>query len=82
MGTLLKPKQKKSKPVEDSVEADVPAVSDTSRPTRLPTPLDRDTLAADRRTRDKALRRRGRLSTILTDRLEGISGSSGNSLGA
>lgn len=52
------------------------------RPQRKPTQTDPSVQAASQRTRSAALRRRGRLSTILTDRNQSITGSSGQKLGA
>lgn len=54
----------------------------TPSPVRLPTPTDPDILAAGRRARRGALRRKGRASTILTDQNREITGSSGVKLGA
>jgi hypothetical protein len=51
----------------------------TPRPVRMPTETDPDMLAAAQRTRRSALRRRGRLSTIMTDQDQ--TGSSGETLG-
>ena len=50
--------------------------------TRMPNETDPEVLAASVRTRDEALRRRGRLSTILTDQTNTAVGSSGRKLGA
>ena len=49
------------------------------RPKRMPFEQDPEVAAAGKRTRTAATRRRGRLSTILTDR---TSSSSGQKLGA
>lgn len=54
----------------------------TPKPVRLPTEQDPSVLAAAERTREGALRRRGRLSTILSDRTQSLAGSSGSKLGA
>jgi len=51
-------------------------------PVRMPTETDPSIIAAGQRTREAALRRRGRLSTILTDMTQGTIGSSGQRLGA
>ena len=48
--------------------------------TRMPTATDPSILAAAQRTRAAAMRRSGRMSTILTD--DNSMGSSGQSLGA
>lgn len=52
------------------------------KPVRMPTPTDPDVEAASRRSREKALKRKGRLSTILTDQTSDTVGSSGQKLGA
>jgi len=52
------------------------------RPVRMPTETDPDVLAAAKRTRQAAMQRRGRLSTILTDQTRAATGSSGQKLGA
>jgi hypothetical protein len=52
------------------------------RPIRMPTETDADMASAAQRTRKAAINRRGRLSTILTDQTKGITGSSGQKLGA
>jgi len=49
---------------------------------RMPTATDPSVLAAGQRTRAAALRRGGRLNTILTNQSQDISGSSGMKLGA
>ena len=51
------------------------------RPQRMPTENDPAVLAAAQRTRENALRRRGRLSTIMTDDNNSMIGSSGKTLG-
>jgi hypothetical protein len=66
MGSLFSPKVPKPQ---------TPAVK------RMPSESDPNVLAAAERTRETALRRRGRLSTILTDQTQSI-GSSGQKLGA
>jgi hypothetical protein len=48
---------------------------------RMPTEMDPSVLAAATRTREAAMKRRGRMSTIMTDSLQDI-GSSGQKLGA
>jgi hypothetical protein len=51
-------------------------------PTRMPSQMDQEMIAAGRRTRSAALARKGRLSTILTDTLGDTSGAySGRALG-
>lgn len=53
---------------------------ETPKPVRMPTETDPDVLAASQRTRERSMRRKGRLSTILTDSTSAI-GSSGQKLG-
>lgn len=67
---LFTPKQ--PKPQEISVP----------RTVRMPTEQDPNVLAAAQRTREAALRRSGRLSTIMTDATQRTTGSSGRKLGA
>jgi hypothetical protein len=55
---------------------------ETPKPVRMPFETDPEVQAASQRTRENALRRRGRLSTILTDQTKSTSGSSGQKLGA
>jgi len=50
--------------------------------TRMPVATDPEILEAAGRTREEALRRRGRLSTIMTDQTGATVGSSGRKLGA
>jgi hypothetical protein len=52
------------------------------KPVRMPAALDPEVEAAGMRTREKALARRGRLSTMLTDSTGDVVGSSGKTLGA
>ena len=52
----------------------------TPKPVRMPVASDPDMAAAARRTRADAMRRKGRLSTILTD--QNTTGSSGKAVGA
>ena len=53
------------------------------KPVRMPVETDPDVLAAGRRAREDALRRDGRLSTILTDQnRETVGSSSRQKLGA
>ncbi|MFW6028043.1 MAG: hypothetical protein ACOC9Q_00770 [bacterium] len=51
------------------------------KPKRMPTQEDPDVIAAGKRTRADAMRRKGRMSTILTDRTKETTGSSGQKLG-
>jgi hypothetical protein len=71
MGSLFKPKIPPLPPAPEPPPA--------PKPVRLPFEQDPEVAAAGKRTRAAATRRRGRLSTILTDR---SSGSSGQKLGA
>lgn len=48
---------------------------ETPRPVRMPIETDPDVLAAAKRTRQAAMQRRGRLSTILTDQTMATTGS-------
>jgi len=52
------------------------------RVVRMPTETDPSVLAAAQRTRDAAMKRRGRMSTIMTDNAQDMVGSSGMKLGA
>lgn len=52
------------------------------KPVRMPTQTDPEIEAAAARNRDEILRRRGRLSTIMTDMTQQTTGSSGQKLGA
>lgn len=54
----------------------------TQKAVRMPTETDPSVLAAAQRTRGSALRRKGRLSTIMTDRTKSVVGSSGKKIGA
>ena len=49
---------------------------------RMPVETDPEVTAATQRTRQSAMRRQGRLSTILTDQTRATTGSSGQKLGA
>ena len=53
------------------IQVPAPAAEEATRYKRMPTPTDPEVLAAGRRTRAEALRRKGRLSTILTDQTAG-----------
>lgn len=60
-----------------------PKMPDPPKPTRMPNQTDPDVLAAGARVRDEALRRKGRLSTIMTDSTSDVgSYGSGDKLGA
>lgn len=50
-------------------------------PVRMPTADDPDLLAAATRRREAMMRRSGRMSTILSDNLREVTGSSGQKLG-
>jgi hypothetical protein len=52
------------------------------KPVRMPNATDPEVEAAGRRAREGALRRSGRLSTIMTDQTQATTGSSGQKLGA
>ena len=52
------------------------------KPVRQPVETDPEVRAAAMRTRESALRRSGRLSTMLTDATDDLVGSSGERLGA
>lgn len=58
-----------------------PAV-ETPKPVRMPNQTDPAAMAAAQRTRQAAMLRQGRLSTIMTDQTKATSGSSGQKLGA
>jgi hypothetical protein len=49
---------------------------------RMPTEMDPEVRAAGLRARESAMRRTGRLSTIMTDQTQETTGSSGQKLGA
>jgi hypothetical protein len=55
---------------------------ETPKPVRMPTETDPNVLAAAQRTREGAMRRMGRQSTIMTDMTKATTGSSGTKLGA
>ena len=59
-----------------------PKAPEPPKPVRMPNATDPDVEAASRRTRESALKRKGRLSTILTDQTSSVVGSSGQKLGA
>jgi hypothetical protein len=59
-----------------------PKQPEAPKPIRMPTQEDPEMLAAAQRTRQAALARKGRLSTILTDQTQATTGSSGVKLGA
>jgi hypothetical protein len=52
------------------------------KPVRMPTMADPSLLEAAQRRREEILRRKGRMSTILSDNLRESTGSSGQKLGA
>lgn len=54
----------------------------TPKPVRMPTATDPSIAAAAQRTRSNVMRRKGRLSTIMTDQTGAVAGSSGQKLGA
>lgn len=56
----------------------MPALPEAPKPVRMPTEQDPSVLAAGERQRENAMRRKGRLSTIMTDTDYG----SGTKLGA
>jgi hypothetical protein len=59
-----------------------PKLPPQPRPVRMPTAMDPEITAASQRAREGALRRTGRLSTIMTDQTRETTGSSGQTLGA
>lgn len=61
---------------------DLPPPPPLPKPVRMPNATDPSVLAAAQRTRAAALRRKGRLSTILTDQTRSVTGYSGQKLGA
>lgn len=75
MSKLFRPKIK-APPVPQPEPIPVP------KPVRMPTRRDPSIENAAKKTRMAALRRRGRLSTILTDQTKQTVGSSGTDLGA
>lgn len=48
-----------------------PKMPSLPKPVRMPTEMDPDIIAAGARERETALKRKGRLSTILTDQADG-----------
>ena len=77
MGKLFAPKT--PKPVAAAKEPKMPDMPDMPTPTRMPVASSATTQEQARVAREKTLRRKGRLSTILTDM---NIGSSGKTLGA
>lgn len=71
MGALFSPP--KIPPMPKAAEPEV---------VRMPTETDPSIIAAGERTKAAAMRRKGRMSTILTDMTQGTVGSSGQRLGA
>jgi hypothetical protein len=67
--------------VMQSIASMIPSLP-KPRVTRMPTETDPSVLAAARRTRQSALKSKGRLSTIMTDQTQDTVGSSGTALGA
>ena len=59
-----------------------PPPPEAPKPVRMPNITDPAIVKAGERTRQAALMRQGRLSTILTDQTKAVSGSSGQKLGA
>lgn len=59
-----------------------PKLPASPKPVRMPTETDPEVRAAGIRARENALRRSGRLSTIMTDQTRETTGSSGQKLGA
>jgi hypothetical protein len=59
-----------------------PAPPPPPKPVRQPTPADPELQRAGARAQSDAMRRSGRLSTILTDQAKEVTGSSGQKLGA
>lgn len=59
-----------------------PKPPDPPRVVRMPTETDPSVMAAQKRTRQAAMQRSGRMSTILTDGTRETVGSSGQYLGA
>lgn len=84
MGGLMKAKMPKQAAAPGVIEVAKPVMVPQVQPTvRMPVESDTDLLAAAERTRARAMRRKGRLSTILTDRTtQASTGSSGTKLGA
>lgn len=78
MGSLLGAKKPPPAPEPKPIDIPAPEPPPTPAPTRMPVIADANEQA--RIAREKAFRRRGRLSTILTD--VNTTGSSGRSLGA
>jgi hypothetical protein len=64
-------------PAPQIIQVPGPAPEEATRNKRMPTPTDRETLMAGMRSRAAQMRRRGRQSTILTDR----AGDMGQKLG-
>jgi hypothetical protein len=54
----------------------------TPKPVRMPVETDPAVMQAAQRTRNAAMMRQGRLSTIMTDQTKATTGSSGQKLGA
>jgi hypothetical protein len=58
-----------------------PKLPPPPKPVRMPNETDPEVHAAGMRARENALRRSGRLSTIMTDQTRETTGSSGQKLG-
>jgi hypothetical protein len=58
-----------------------PKLPPPPKPVRMPNETDPEVQAAGMRARENALRRSGRLSTIMTDQTRETTGSSGQKLG-
>ncbi len=61
---------------------DKPKQPPAPKPVRMPVESDPSVRAAAERTRQAAMMRQGRLSTIMTDQTKATTGSSGQKLGA
>ena len=61
---------------------DMPDPPPPPKPVRMPAETDPQVQAAMERTRQNAMRRSSRLSTIMTDQTRSTTGSSGQKLGA
>jgi hypothetical protein len=59
-----------------------PKLPPPPKPVRMPTEMDPEIQAAAQRARAGAMRRSGRMSTIMTDATQETTGSSGQKLGA
>lgn len=82
MAGIFAPKTPNFPSLQQAKVPDSPMVTAPPRVVRMPTETDPDILAAQQRTRQAAMRRTGRQSTILTDNTRDTVGSSGRALGA